>query len=194
MNLEKIDVIKKKGSEPFHIDGKSLDHDLLSFWQWSSSDVIGNALRGVLAEYIVSMDIKCPYQVREEWDAYDLITPEHVKVEVKSASYLQSWEQKKYSAISFGIQPTIMWEDGNIRSSEAKRQTDVYVFCVFAHKRQESVDPLNLAQWEFYILPTSTLNEKVNNQKTITLTSLLTLHPAKCKYGEIHEKIQEISG
>jgi hypothetical protein len=54
-------------------------------------------LRGVLAEYIVSMDIKCPYQVREEWDAYDLITPEKVKVEVKSASYLQSWEQTKFS-------------------------------------------------------------------------------------------------
>ena len=83
MELGKVNTTTKSGHESFHVDGNKTDHNLLSFWQWSSSEILGNALRGVLAEYIVSMDIKCPYEIREEWDAYDLITPENIKVEVK---------------------------------------------------------------------------------------------------------------
>ena len=185
--------MKKSGKEPFHINGKSLNHDLLSFWQWSSSEILGNALRGVLVEYIVSIDIGCEQQVREEWDAYDLITPDGIKVEVKSSSYLQSWEQKSLSKISFGIQPTRIWESSNTYSKEAKRQSDVYVFCVLAHKDKDTVDPLNLAQWDFYILATKVLDEKAGMQKSISLSSLLKLKPTKCRYGEIKHTIIEQS-
>ena len=192
MEFEKIETTKKTGNEPFHVDGNKIDHTLLSFWQWSSSEILGNALRGILAEYIVSMDINCPYEIREEWDAYDLITPEGIKVEVKSASYLQSWNQGKYSSISFGIQPTTIWGINNVRSTEAKRQADVYVFCVLSHKDQQTIDPLNLAQWDFYVLSTAILNEKAEKQKTITLSSLLRLDPVKCKFGEISETINAL--
>lgn len=193
MELGQIKTTKKSGSEPLHLDGKNTSHNLLSFWRWSSSEILGNGLRGVLAEYIVSIDINCPHETREEWDAFDLLTPENVKVEVKSASYLQSWEQKKYSSISFGIQPTVVWEANNARSKEAKRQADIYVFCLLSHKDQKTIDPLNLAQWEFYVLPTAILNEKCNQQKTITFSSLLKLEPIKCKFGEISGAIKSIS-
>jgi len=49
-----IKVATKTGKEKFHEDGKLLAHDLLSFWQWSASDLVGNAMRGILAEYIVA--------------------------------------------------------------------------------------------------------------------------------------------
>ncbi|UFS61424.1 hypothetical protein LOH54_07085 [Sulfurimonas sp. HSL-3221] len=192
MELGKVKISKMTGKESFHIEGKSLDFDLLSFWQWSSSEILGNALRGVLAEYIVAKDIDCPYEIREEWDAYDLLTPEGWKIEVKSASYIQSWEQSKLSTISFGIQPTIIWENDTTRSQTPKRQADVYVFCLLAHKDQNSIDPLNLSQWEFYVLPTSTLNEKVGHQKSITLSSLLKLEPNKCSFGNIKDAIRNI--
>jgi hypothetical protein len=182
--------VQKSGNEPFHINGQQLDHNLLSFWQWSSSNILSNALRGVLAEYIVSIDIGCEQPVREEWDAYDLITPDGIKVEVKSSSYLQSWEQKKLSTISFGIQPTRIWESSNTYSEEAKRQSDVYVFCVLAHKDKDTVDPLNFTQWDFYVLATSVLDEKVGKQKSITLSSLLQLMPSKCEFGDIGKTIR----
>lgn len=73
-------------AEPFHIDNKNLNFDLLSFWKWSSSEILGNALRGYLAEYLVAKAIKCPYEIREKWEAYDLLTPEGWKIEAKSAS------------------------------------------------------------------------------------------------------------
>lgn len=180
------------GKELFHSNGKKLNFDLLSFWQWSSSEILGNALRGVLAEYIVAKDINCPYEIRKEWDAYDLLTPEGWKIEVKSASYIQSWAQTKLSTISFGIQPTTVWQNNNVRSEIAKRQADVYVFCLLAHKDQNTIDPLNLSQWEFYVLPTSVLNENVGAQKSITLSSLLRLEAKKCSFGKIKDEIKNI--
>jgi len=190
MELGEVKTVVKSGNEPFHLNGKKINRDLLSFWQWSNSEILGNTLRGVLAEYIVSIDVKCPYEVREEWDAFDLISQENIKIEVKSSSYIQSWKQRILSNISFGIQPTIIWDENNKRSSVAKRQSDVYVFCLLAHKEQRTIDPLNLEQWEFYVLSTSVLNEKVEKQKTITLSSLLRLNPMKCNFGKIHEAIK----
>lgn len=45
------------GSESLMFKGKSLDENVLSFWRWSSSEILGNALRGILAEYIVAIDL-----------------------------------------------------------------------------------------------------------------------------------------
>jgi len=193
MELGALKTVVKSGNEPFHLNGKIINQNLLSFWQWANSEILGNTLRGVLAEYIVSIDIECPYEIREEWDAFDLISSDNRKIEVKSSSYIQSWQQTKLSNISFGIQPTVIWNENNTRSSVAKRQADIYVFCLLAHKEKETIDPLNLAQWEFYVLSTNILNEKVGNQKTITLSSLLKLKPQKCNFGEINEAIKKVS-
>lgn len=91
--------------------------NVLSFWQWSTSELLGNALRGVLAEFIVASAIEVLDKPREEWDAYDLVTNSGKKIEIKSSSYLQSWGQSKLSKIIFGIQPTTVWENDNKRSS-----------------------------------------------------------------------------
>ena len=189
MPLGKIETIKKSGKEKFMLNEHELGFDLNAFWGWSSSELLSNTLRGVLAEYIVSQDIGCIVQVREEWDAYDLLTPEGIKIEIKSSAYLQSWEQKKLSKIIFGIQPTFGWDAStNAYSSEQKRQSDVYVFCVFSHKEKTTANPQNLNQWDFYVLSTARLNQVLPNQKTIGLSRLLKLNPTKVSYGKIHQK------
>jgi hypothetical protein len=130
---------------------------------------------------------------REEWDAYDLKTKNGLKIEIKSSSYLQSWEQTELSKIIFGIQPTSNWDySTNKRSKEKIRQSDIYIFCVLSHKDKNSVDPLNLSQWDFYILETKILNDKVTVQKSITLSNLLKLHPIKIKYDELKKEIEHI--
>jgi len=134
-HLPTIEVTRKNGNEPFLANGSPLSSNLLSFWQWSSSDLVGNALRGVLAEYIVASAIGCSDGTRTEWDAFDIETPEGVKIEVKSGAFIQSWEQKQYSTIQFGIRPTQGWDAKiNTYSSQKIRQSDVYVFCVLSHK------------------------------------------------------------
>jgi len=145
----------------------------------------------VLAEFIVASAIGVLEKPREEWDAYDLLSPLGLKIEIKSSSYLQSWEQKKLSKIIFGIQPTTAWEGSEGRSKEFKRQADIYVFCVLAHKDKGTVNPLNLMQWDFYLLNTAVLNEKKPSQKTITLSSLKKLNPVKVKYDELRAEINK---
>jgi hypothetical protein len=63
----------------------------LEFWKWAFSDFLSNALRGVLAEFIVAKAMDCTDVQRTEWDAYDVITSDGIKIEVKSSAYLQSW-------------------------------------------------------------------------------------------------------
>ena len=71
------------------------------------------------------------------------------------------------------------------------RQADVYVFCLLKHKDQETINPLNLDQWVFYVLATKKLNESVGSQKTITLSSLEKLNPLKVVYGELSASINQ---
>lgn len=166
--------------------------DVLSFWRWSNSELLGNTLRGILAEFIVASTIDVLDSPREEWDAYDLKTKNGLKIEIKSSSYLQSWRQKELSKIIFGIQPTYSLENMNQYSQEKIRQSDIYIFCVLSHKDKNSVDPLNLSQWDFYILETKILNEKVKTQKSIILSSLLKLNPIKIKYDCLKVEIEQL--
>lgn len=193
MELGRINPTARTGQEHFHLYGSDLPHDLLGFWQWSSSDVLGNALRGVLAEYIVRLDIGGQGETRELWDAYDLQTRDGIRVEVKSSSYLQSWEQKKHSNIEFGIQPTHGWSDTDGFEQEKKRQADAYVFAILAHKDKATVDPLDLGQWEFYVLPTETLDQKKPGQKKLSFGQLLKLDPIACRFGEIDQAIRQLT-
>lgn len=190
-NLSAIEITPKFGEEPFESNGSSLPMSLLSFWQWSASDIVGNAMRGILAEYIVVSSVGMNSGTRTEWGAFDIETPDGIKVEVKSGAYVQSWEQKKHSTIQFSIRPTQGWDsESNERSSEVCRQADVYVFCLLKHKDQRSINPLNLDQWAFYVLSTDILNQSVGLQKTITLNSLESLKPNKVNYGELHASIK----
>ena len=80
--------------------------DLLSFWQWAYSDLVGNTERGVLAEYIVACALGINNEDRILWGRYDLVTPQGVTIEVKTSGYIQTWEQQKLSNIKFGISET----------------------------------------------------------------------------------------
>ena len=79
-NLKAIPSNRRTGSEPFHIEGAPLSDTLLNFWRWSSLEIVGNALRGMLAEYIVANAVGCAGGVRQEWDAYDVLTPDGINV------------------------------------------------------------------------------------------------------------------
>lgn len=53
-NLDAIRVQRKTGQEKFIAAGSPLNLKLLDFWQWSQADLLSNATRGVLAEFIVA--------------------------------------------------------------------------------------------------------------------------------------------
>ena len=185
-DLARMNVVRRSGHEAFRADGGTTDHTLLDFWRWSSSDLLSNATRGVLAEYIVGLALGCTLTTRIEWDAADLVTPDGVSIEVKSAAYLQTWVQQRVSRITFDIRPTTAWDAATNKMSEARRrQADVYVFALLDHQAKATVDPLDLDQWAFHVLPTAVLNEHAPEQKTIGLARLLALGPESARYGQL---------
>jgi hypothetical protein len=192
-NLDGYPALKvyiKNGSEHFFRNGQLLTTTLLDFWRWSASDLVNNALRGQLAEYIVAQALGTTHTLRVEWDSYDLITSNGIRIEVKSAAYIQSWYHKKLSSISFSIRPTIGWNAAtNTYGSELKRQSDLYVFCLLSHQDKDSIDPLNLDQWEFFVLPTSILNQVCTTQKTITLRRLQQLSAKHVTFDDLASTI-----
>ena len=177
-DLKEIEITKHSGEEKFRDGSNKLDFNLLSFWQWSSSDVVSNYTRGILAEYIVGKALGCikDDDVRDEGRAYDLDTQAGVRIEVKSSAYVQSWKQSRLSKISFNVPKTFGWDrETNKFDKEKKRQADVYVFALLFHKDKKTVNPLDISQWEFFVLPTKVLDERERSQHSITLPSLKKL-------------------
>lgn len=178
--------MRKTGDEPIKFKGKDTGLRLRDFWSWGYSDLLDNTLRGSYAEFIVAAALGIDLsQERVNWEPWDLTfhgKPADIRVEVKSCSYLQTWEQRRPSAIQFSIRPAIRWSATDGYAGEQRRQSDVYVFCVFAEQDAESADPMRLDSWEFYVLPTQVLDERCGEQKTIGLNSLLRLAPVKTDY------------
>lgn len=162
--------------QPFHRAGTPLDLQVGDFFVWAYSDLLSNALRGVLAEFIVGSALDACTNYRQAWEPYDLMTASGITVEVKSAAYLQSWAQKQPSRISFSIAPALAWNASTgAYDSERRRHADVYVFALLAEQDITRVDPLDVSQWKLFVLPTHRLDERLPTQKTISLATLKSL-------------------
>lgn len=187
------DIELKSGDEPLHVDGEPVSGSLLGYWRWIGSDLLSNAMRGLFAEYIVGMALGGCHKPRAEWDPWDIETPKGLKVEVKSSAYLQSWRQDRPGTIKFGIAPAHNDWDGPVsEQNPRKRHADVYVFCVLAHRDKATVDPTNLAQWEFYVVPTRVLDECLGAQKRITLGSLKRLVAEPVAYKALASAVRSV--
>lgn len=160
--MPKLDVTRKTGDEAFRCEGTDAGFRLLDFWRWSASDPVSNATRGVLAEYIVARAIDLSRdEIRDEWAPCDLEAPDGCRIEVKSAAYIQSWTQKRLSQIVFRIPKTCVWNaDTGDWEGAPRRHADIYVFALLKHEDKETIDPLNLDQWEFYVVRAEALGER----------------------------------
>lgn len=168
------------------------EHDRVRhFWSWACSDVLNNTLRGLFAEWLVATALRLTDSPRQEWAAVDLRTSDGVTIEVKSAAYIQSWAQKRPSAIRFGIAPTSRWDPDAGRFEEGqRRQADVYVFCLLAEQDPERLDPLDASQWRFFVLPTRVLNERCPTQKSLALSTLRSLGPHEVTLVELAQAVR----
>ena len=158
--------------EGFHNAGQSslLGSTIGDFWQWAYSDLVGNTDRGALAEFIVAKAIDDASPTRNAWAPFDLTTASGIKVEVKSAAFAQSWHQKQPTRVQFSIKKTMEWKPRtNSFQPPASRHSDVYVFCLLAEMVKENLNPLDLEQWEFYVLSTKQIDRDFGDLQGISL-------------------------
>lgn len=159
---------------------------VLDFWRFAMSDLRMNNVRGYVAEFLVAEAVgaKGP---RIEWDAYDILSPDGVRIEVKSAAYLQAWDQPRLSRIGFSGLRGRTWTPRDGESSEATYNADVYVFALQSAETHEQYNALDLSQWHFWVLPRATV--ETLGQNSIGYSALVRLAPSELAYDELAEAI-----
>ncbi|HVM14406.1 MAG TPA: hypothetical protein VM287_08765 [Egibacteraceae bacterium] len=142
------------GAERF--DG--VDATVADFWRWAFSDLRENTTRGILAEFLVARAVGAAATLRKSWDNFDVLTPSGVRVEVKSSGYLQSWPQAQVSRIGFGKLAGLSWDENTGAFGEQREvRADVFVFAVQTCTDHAAYDALDVAQWEFYVVPAAAI-------------------------------------
>jgi hypothetical protein len=181
------------GDEPLHKDATPIDRTVRDFWRWAKSDLLSNALRGCLAEYLVAVSLGVDDKPRREWVAWDLTSPDGLRVEVKSSAYVQSWFQRRPSTIAFRIGQTAGWDPNTAESgTEKKRQADVYVFALLSQVDRQLVDPLDVDQWRFFVVACADLNQHCEKQVDIRLSRLRMLPHAEVSFEGLAEAVRTV--
>lgn len=176
------------GEEQFMLNGEPVGASVYDFWRFSYSDLNADP-RDDVAEYLVSLalGIEKPMN-RESWTLYD-ISYRQTRIEVKCTGYYQSWRAD--SAVSqqrtFSIRKAMTPESGIY-----ERQNDIYVFCLLLGNTREEANVLDLKNWEFYIIPTSVINEKCGNNKSISLSRIKNMGYTACSFKSIKNTIDQI--
>lgn len=185
-------------NEEFTLGGEKLGFNLVDFWRFRYSNIYD--IQGAIAEFIVAKALGLDTASNTEyWTLWD-INYRGMRIEVKETSYYHPWNKdgKVFSARSFGItkansryaeSATGKLEDG--KENVFERQNDIYVFCLNTGNTKEESNPLNLDNWEFYVIPTETINEKCSNNKSISLNKVRKLTPT-VKYGDLKTTIDNI--
>ena len=191
MKFPTVTVQRKNGSERFHNSGALIQPTLSDFWRWGFSNVIDNTTRGVLAEFLVASALGIASGTRSLWDAYDLHLPSGLTIEVKSSAYLQAWGQTKLSEPLFSIRSARAYDAAtNALARESKRHADVYVFCLEKHQDQNTLDPLDVSQWDFFVVRTQLINAHCGNQKSISLKKLQKMAVEPSDYASLQRTIE----
>jgi hypothetical protein len=161
------------------------------FWAWGFSDLLSNRTRSIFAEFLVGAALDVLDKARVEWDAVDLRYRDK-KIEVKTAAYLQAWQQKSHSIIRFDIAEKLAWDAVTSISSTARlRSADCYVFCLFSERDMAQANILDVNSWEFYTLSTAQVIQEFAQQKSVGLARIQKLC-TPVKYTAVKQRIDEV--
>lgn len=139
------------------------------FWAFAMSDLRTNNVRGYFAEFLVREAVGATHP-RVEWDSADVVTPDGVRIEVKSSAYLQVWAQRRPSRIVFSGLRSRVWSPERGYAEETTFNADVYVMAVQTAQDHDTYDPLDAHQWVFWVLPARTLAAR--GAASLSLTTL----------------------
>ncbi|PPF24957.1 MULTISPECIES: hypothetical protein [unclassified Rathayibacter] len=168
-----------------HFDG--VPATVADFWRFALSDFRTNNARGYLAEFLVARALGLDEVTRTEWDAYDLVLDD-MRIEIKSSGYLQAWKQRVLSPIQFsGLRGTRHHPDHGYDPSGKQLNAHVYVFCVQTAQQHEQYRPLDLHQWDFYVVSRGDL--EVLGSNSIGLKAVVTLAGQPTPWSELRDAV-----
>ena len=181
------------GKEKFTFENQELGFEMYDFWKFHFSNIYD--LQDKIAEFIVSKALGVDIaQNNEYWTLWD-VSYRGKRIEVKETSYYHSFN--KDSKISKNRTFGITMANGSYDLEKSGnslfcRQNDIYVFCLNTGETREASYPLDLNNWEFYVVPTSVINEKCGNNKTISLGRIKSLGFIPKKYNELRQEVDSV--
>ncbi|MFG2915598.1 hypothetical protein ACGF0D_22270 [Kitasatospora sp. NPDC048298] len=123
---------------------------VLEFWRYAMPDLRTNTTRGLLAEFLVHRAVGAVRR-NAEWESFDVLAPNGLRIEVKTSAYLQAWGQRRLSEIRFSRLRGRTWTPGDGDAPEQSYNADVYVFALHTARTHADYDPLDIGQWDFYV-------------------------------------------
>ena len=171
--------------------------DIEGFYGWAMGDLVDNRNRGIFAEWLVgqALGVISDGMVRHEWDAYDLLYKEKVKVEVKASGLSQTWNLYEPSKPNFNIAPRwrhwVAETDDWIVHDQPVRFADVYVFCLHEPVPATNENVCNPAFWKFWVISTQELDEELGDQKTVGRATLDRLVES-IQWSKIKSKVDRL--
>jgi len=166
------------------------DPKVQDFWQFALGDLRMNNARGYLAEFLVGKALCIEQLVRIEWDSFDLLF-KGITIEVKSSAYLQAWDQRRISTLSFsGLKGTRYNPRAPLGGEDplGKRYNAmVYVFCVHTAVTHETYNPLDVSQWEVYVVPRSALAE--TGLQSVGIGRVVNLSQGKTSWADLADVV-----
>lgn len=180
-----VDRPGRRGDEQF----EGIAASVTDFWRFAMSDLRMNNARGYLPEFLVARALGLDDVQRVEWDAYDLLVDGHIRVEVKSSAYLQAWEQPRLSRIEFsGLRGTRYDPRHGEDPGGRQLKAHVYVFGVQTATDPRSVNPVDVGQWEFYVLSKSDI-EDGGVGKSLGLSTLTRLAGGPISWADLSDRV-----
>lgn len=195
---KRIPVRKLTGSEQFKNVG-SKKFSVLGFWQYGFSSLNSNVLRGALAEFIVENALKenAEIIVRSPWGDYDVLY-KGKKIEVKCCSYIQDWDQTKFSTIQWsGLKAReLYYSDAVAKLADLNQvsdyKADIYILALFKHQDHATLDILDMNQWCFYILSRENLREVSKNRGSVSLALLIKRKVLSVPFKDLQSRIDSM--
>ena len=179
------------GNERFILNNKELEFGILDLWQSKYANIYN--MQDVIAEFLVEKALVIDKaQNTDYWTLWDILYRGY-RIEVKETGYYHPWNEN--GKISFQRKFGITKANSNYESEETEnkyeRQNDIYVFCLNTGDTRETSNPMNVNNWEFYIVRTAVINQECGNNKHISLGRVRKIAKS-VKYEKIKECIDEI--
>lgn len=180
--------MKHSGNDRFTFNCEETLFDLQDFWEYYASDILDSRIRGAMAEFIVNKALNVNIFM-QGWQPFDIIYGAY-RIEVKSSGYVHNTTTDHLSKPVFNISKRQVYLD-ETKWTKPKRNSDYYIFALFACKDVREADTMKLEQWEFYIVPTSYLNEYYDNSKTISLSVVQSIGK-KATYDTLRDTLNNL--
>lgn len=180
------------GQENFSFDNINLGFTMLDYWRFHYSNIFD--LQDTIAEFIVAKALDIHESQNDQyWTLWDL-TYRDKHIEIKETSYYHSFNTngKISKQRVFDIHKSNGGYDEKSGNNELIRQNDLYIFCLNTGNTEEESYPLNLNNWEFYVVPTKVINEQCGDNKTISLGRIRSFGFNPIYYAHLKKEIDTV--